>query len=291
MTNERPVLAGAVAAAMLCASAAGEAVADDKSRYTLFSPTPDRLLRSMTTDRPDITEVPFTVDAGRVQIESTVFGYARSRPDEAGAVSDTYEFAVTNVRIGVTNDAEIGFVWQPYGIVRTREPGMPTLREDGIGALTLRAKLNLWGNDTFDRTGSALALLPFLTLPTDRHNGISTEFVEGGLVAPFAVKLPGKFSLGVNAGAAWLRDDAESGYHVEYLASASLAYEWSSSLGTYVEVAGLFHTGDPRGDVVIIGTGVTYRIGENLQLDAGVNVGVSDAADRINPFIGVSRRF
>jgi hypothetical protein len=30
---------------------------------------------------------------------------------------------------------------------------------------------------------------------------------------------------------------------------------------------------------------------KNLQLDAGINVGITSAADRINPFIGISRRF
>jgi hypothetical protein len=46
----------------------------------LFNPTPDRLLRDLTTDRPDVTESPFTVDAGRIQAETNLFGYARSRP-------------------------------------------------------------------------------------------------------------------------------------------------------------------------------------------------------------------
>jgi hypothetical protein len=46
----------------------------------------------------------------------------------------------------------------------------------------LRGKINLWGNDTYGKPGSsALALLPFVVLPTDRHNGIGPELVEGGL--------------------------------------------------------------------------------------------------------------
>jgi long-subunit fatty acid transport protein len=56
-------------------------------------------------------------------------------------------------------------------------------------------------------------------------------------------------------------------------------------------VAARFHTEDPRGDVVVLATGFTYKLNKNLQLDAGVNVGVTSAADRINPFVGLSRRF
>jgi hypothetical protein len=41
--------------------------ADDlgnKSRYNLFNPTPEKLLRELASDRPDQTEGPTTVDAG-----------------------------------------------------------------------------------------------------------------------------------------------------------------------------------------------------------------------------------
>jgi hypothetical protein len=276
---------------MLVGTSAG-AVAQDKSGYSLFHPTPDGQLREMTTDRPDATESPFTVDAGRFQVETNVFGFTRSRPDAAGAVSDTYEFATTNVRVGLTDRVEVNVVWQPYGIVRTRQHGLATLRDDGIGGLDLRAKLNLWGNDTFDKTGSALALLPYVSLPTDRGNGISPEYVESGLIVPLALKLTDKLGLGLNGGVSWLRSDAARNYHAEYLASASFAYEWTDKLGTYYEVAARFNVDDPCcGEAVILGTGVTYALAENLQFDAGVNFGVTSVTDRFNPFIGLSRRF
>jgi hypothetical protein len=285
-------VAFAVGCAVL-AVADGRADAADKSRYWLFDPTPDRLLRDMSTDRPDLTESPFTADAGRIQVETNVFGYARSRPELDGTVTDTYEVAITNVRIGVTSNAEVGLVWQPYGLVHTHPPApLASFTQSGIGGLAVRGKVNLWGNDTFEKPGAtALALLPFVTLPTDRHNGISPEFVAGGLIVPLATKLTDKVGLGVNGGVAWLREDVATVYHAEYLASASLAYEWSEKLGTYYEVAARLNTEDPRGDVVVLATGFTYKLRKDLQLDAGVNVGVTRAADRVNPFVGVSKRF
>ena len=75
------------AAVMVAATAilvAGPALGADKSSYTLFNPTPDRLLRDMTTDRPDVTESPFTVDAGHIQIESNLFGYGAPGPTRRG---------------------------------------------------------------------------------------------------------------------------------------------------------------------------------------------------------------
>ena len=266
-------------------------MAGDKSRYSLFAPTPDRLLRDMSTDRPDMTESPFTVDAGRVQVETNLFGYARSHADDAGAVTQAYEFATTNIRVGLTSSTEINFVWTPYGKARTRQPGIAPLTDSGAGGFDIRGKVNLWGNDTFEHDGSALALLPFVTLPTDRDNGISPEFVEGGLIVPLAIALPYGFGLGINGGVVWIKDDDISGYHREYLATAAVSYEWTDKIGTYYEIAATFNTGELRDEAVILATGITYAVTDNLQLDAGINFGVTDAADRFNPFVGVSQRF
>lgn len=302
--TERPSPAGkTLAAALLWATvgvtsataneAAASGAADDKSRYTLFNPTPDRLLRDLVTDRPDLTESPFTVDAGHIQFETNLFGYARSRPDASGAVTDTYEFGTTNIRIGLTSSSEFNIVWQPYGILRTHDPDTAAVtRNSGVGGLVLRGKVNFWGNDSFDKPGAtAFGLLPYISLPTDRGNGISPDAVEGGVILPFAVKLTNAFDLGLNAGIELVHNDDDAGYHAEYLTSASLSYGWTEQFSTYYEVAARFGTHDPRGDVALLGTGFTYQLTKNLQFDGGINIGITKAADRINPFVGVSMRF
>ncbi len=222
-----------------------------------------------------------------------MFGYVRSRPDTEGTVTDSYEFGTTNIRIGLTNAAEINVVWQPYGVVRTKPgDGSDATRDKGVGGLDIRAKYSFWGNDTFEKPGdTAFGLLPYVIFPTDRGNGISPETVSGGLIVPFAVKLSDKFSLGLNGGLDMVRADDSTHYHPEYLASASLSYGWTDQLSTYYEVASRLGTRDPRGEIVIVATGVAYQLTKNLQLDAGINIGVTDGADRINPFIGVSARF
>jgi len=280
-------VAGVVGLAMSAGSVAGA----EKGRYSLFNPTPDRLLREMTTDRPDATESPFTVDAGRVQVETNLLGFARSHADDNAAVTDTLDLVTTNIRIGLTSRAEINFVWQPYGTTRTRQLGLATERASGIGSLDIRGKINLWGNDDFERQGSALALLPYITLPTDARNGISSEHMEGGIIVPLAVALPNNFGIGFNGGIAWLRSETTGDYNAEYLATAALSYEWTGKLGTYYEIAANFAPADDDGTAVMLGTGLTYAVSDNVQLDAGINFGVTSAADRFNPFVGISTRF
>src|SRR5262249_5814324 len=43
----------------------------------------------------------------------------------------------------------------------------------------------------------------------------------------------------------FIHNEEGSGYHVEYLNSASLSYDWTEKLSTYYEVATLFGTQDP----------------------------------------------
>ena len=70
-----------VAAFVLAASFGSASHAADKSRYSLLNPTPDALLRDMSTDRPDKTESPYTVDAGRFQIETDLVAYTHDSRD------------------------------------------------------------------------------------------------------------------------------------------------------------------------------------------------------------------
>src|SRR5450755_1487911 len=83
-----------------------EEACPDKSQYTLFNPTPSKCMRDFEPDRPDLTNNPFTVDAGHVQLESHLFNYSLSRPDEQGTITEKFLFGSTNIRVGITNNTE-----------------------------------------------------------------------------------------------------------------------------------------------------------------------------------------
>lgn len=286
----RPLAMPALSASCCALFVAAPAFADQGADPVAVGPATDSGgLRDLTTDRPDVTESPFTVDAGHIQIETTLLGYTRSRRDASGRATDTYEFATSNLRIGVTERLEVDVVWQPYGIADQRGSG-PASR--GIGSVDLRVKLNLWGNDGPAGPGdTALALLPYVTLPTDGDNGIGESEVAFGLIVPLAIELGDGFGLGLNAAANFTRAPDDTTYDAAVLTSASLAYEWTDRLGTYAEAVWEFSRAPGEGDVVTLDTGFTYALGENWQFDAGINIGVTRAADPVAPFIGISARF
>lgn len=236
--------------------------------------------REFTPDRPDTTDSPFTVDGGHFQIETTLFGYALGKRED-GVRPKSFEFATTNLRIGLTPALEVDVGLAPYGIADPR----PGPRQHGVGALDLRAKLNLWGNDGGD---TALALLPFVSIPLDRSSGVGPDDVEYGILVPLAFDLGGGLGLGINGGVMTKRPAAERGYQGFGIASASLAVDLSDTLGSYFEVAAEIGDGQTS---TSLNTGVTWKARDDVQFDTGVQIGVSGDADRFAPSVGVAMRF
>ncbi len=140
-------------------------------------------MREFEPDRPDPADSAFTVDAGHIQVEADISNYSRSRPDSDKAVADTFFFAPTEFRIGVTNNAELDILMQPFKAVRTHSVEQTLDSWDvGADALEVSARFNLIGNDAFERPGAwAMGLKPFVEIPTAR-GGVGEENVEGGLV-------------------------------------------------------------------------------------------------------------
>src|SRR6266480_3809788 len=118
----RKVFIGLALAVCGLASAAAAADAADKSPFTLFNPTPPDLMRPMNTDRPDVTESPYTVDAGHVQLELSLLEYTY---DDDGT-SQFSQFSVTpaNFKVGLLNNTDLQFVFEPYLHQQTRTAGV-----------------------------------------------------------------------------------------------------------------------------------------------------------------------
>ena len=154
----------------------------DKSQYTLFNPTPSNLMREFEPDRPDLTNNPFTANAGHVQLESDLFNYTQSRPDEEGAITEKSLFGSTNIRAGITNDTELQFLLQPFNAVR------------------MRFKMTTWhgGPDVLEITGKSISmatthsknpaqqpLASYLSLTSPRCITASVRIMSRGCGHPF----------------------------------------------------------------------------------------------------------
>jgi len=275
--------------ALFCVFQIDPAFADarpDKRRYNLFHPTPDVLLREMATDRPDKTESAYSVDAGHYQIEMDLLSYTYDR--SADETVKALAIAPINLKIGVLNNVDLQIIVESYNIQRTEDrAAKSSTRLSGFGDLLLRGKTNLWGNDGGP---SAMAVMPFVKLPTNQH-GLGNRALEGGIIFPFALELPANWGFGAQAEMDHLRDSSSSNYHQEFINTVTVSHDIAGKLGGYVELFSNVSTERDAKWVATFDFGFTYALTRDIQFDAGMNIGLTSAADDLNPFVGLSLRY
>jgi hypothetical protein len=272
---------------------AGSALAaelPDKSQYHLFNPTPREFMREMSTDRPDKTESPFTVDAGHFQIESDLVAYEHDHDTSAGANlrGDSWTFATLNLKAGLCNFSDLQIVLFPYSHVRTDDRIAGTIgHQSGFGDVLTRLKVNLWGNDGGATAG---AIMPYVKWPTSQDN-LGNRAVEGGVILPVAFELPAGFSLGAMTEFDWIRDAVSSDYHAEFVNTITVSHNIVGKLDGFVEFYSLVSAESGARWLGTFDFGFTYAITGDMQLDAGAYIGVTKSAPDIAPFLGFSIRF
>jgi hypothetical protein len=261
--------------------------ADDtlnQESYSVFNPTPAGKMRDFATDRPDKTESAYSLDAGHLMHETDLLNYAYNQDD--GVRTDSFFIMAPNAKIGLTNSTDLQIVWQPYTQNRERIiESKKTTTNRGSSDLVVRLKTNMWGNDQGDSAG---AIMPYIKIPTAK-TGVGNGAVEGGIIIPFAHALGDKTGLGFMTQFDFLRNETDSDYYAQYINSITIGTNLIGNLSAYSEV--WTATSSETNTEVTLDFGTTYAINENTQLDMGINIGATAAADDFNPFIGLSQRF
>jgi len=268
---------------------AGAISAADKSGYTLAQPVPRALLRELSTDRPDQTESPYTVDAGHFQVELDFFNYTRDHDTTGGADVHRRDWSVAplNLKAGLTNRIDLQLMVDPYVSSRVEDRRAGTIAKvAGSGDVITRLKVNFWGNDG-GRT--AFAMMPFIKWPL-AASGIRNGETEGGVIFILGFELPGGWGSAAMTEVDFVSDGA-GGRDTEWVNTITFAHDLTDRLGGYLEFVAV--AGDAPGfkwqgqfDV-----GLTYAINDDTQLDLGCNFGVTASAPDYQPFFGLSRRF
>jgi hypothetical protein len=267
-------------------SARAEAAAStppDKSTYTLFNPTPADQLRAFNPNRPSVTEGPFTIDAGHFQVEMSFVEYTYDY--DHGVRTDDFSVAPTELRVGVLNNLECDFIINPY-LNQSMHGGGASSRLSGFGDTTVRATWNAWGNDGGT---TAFAVIGLLTFPT-ASDGLSNHHLQGGVILPFAINLPADFVLEAMAEFDIDRNAANTGYGLDLLQTVNLSHAIIGNLAGYVEYAGTAPIDTGHTYVAYFDTGLTYLLRENVQIDLGINIGLSGRANDLVVVTGLAFR-
>ena len=261
---------------------AAEEPLPDKRGYSWVTPVPEDLMREMSTDRPDATESPFTIDPGHVQLEMDFAAYARE--SEQGGRTTEWEAAPFNLRFGLTTNFEAGFFVVPYR-EESVEPdsGGTKTRRSGFGDTTLRTKWNFAGNDGGD---FGWGLILDLKLPT-AQDGMSNEEYEGAVTFPIAFALGGGWEAAAMTSIEAVYSDVGE-HRAVWSNTLTAGHDLSENVGGFVELTSSAGDGS---HVATFNCGLTRRFGPHVQLDTGLSFGLSSAAPDFAAFVGLSRRF
>ena len=259
--------AAALGVALLLAAVA-PAAAQDKDDAEPIQP-----------DRAGASTAATTVGAGAVLVEAG-FGYGHER---SGGRPTQKRFGLeAAVRIGLTEDLEVGFTSEPF--VRLRGE----VDDTGHGDFTLNAKWRFF-KPAEGSPWPQLAVLPSVTLPvTEEPFGSGKTDVGAILISSF--ELPWQLGLDLNAGLFAIGQNDPSGYLLQAFVGAGLARD----IGPVTLFTDFVYTSretrDGR-DTVILDGGVIYRPGRNVALDASVVTTLAGQGPDWTVRAGVSVRF
>jgi hypothetical protein len=260
----------------------------DKSGYTLFNPTPRELMRDMSTDRPDTTESPYTVDAGHFQIEMSFVDFTYDRNNEDSQTVRSFAVAPLLLKVGLLNNVDLQIGIDPYTTEKTTDRATDTSETiDGFGDTIVRLKVNLWGNDGGE---TAFAIMPFVKLPV-ADGDLGNGNVEGGFISVLGLELPNEFSSAFMIEFDFNRDGADEDYIVDLVHTATVGRDLFGDLGGYVEYAAFVDLSGEQDYRGYFDAGLTYGLTPDIQLDGGIRVGLTEAADDFGVFSGISLRF
>jgi len=281
------ILGWYLATSALEAARAQSADPPDKNQYWLLNPVPADQMRDFNTDRPPKANSPYTVDAGHFQYESDIVNFA----DLATGPVHTGTLLVPNptFKVGLSNN--IDFEVNAPTLVGVHTFNSATNVSStiwGIDDVFVRSKFNLWGNDGGT---SAFALIPYVKAPT-APPGIGNGAVEEGVIAPLSISLPKGFTLVFNSEVDALKDSVGDDRHANYINLVNLSHEVAKGVTLYVEFWSDYNN-DPtqRATQYSFDTAVTWIVRPNLQLDAGVDIGLNAATPTVQVFAGISQRF
>jgi len=261
----------------------------DKSGYSIFNPTPTAFMRELNADRPDKTDCPFTVDAGRFQIEVDFANltYDRLNPEKNNVRFTAFEISPMNLKVGLLNNLDFQLVFTPFRWEKTNDLDARTVEQkSGFNGITPRFKLNLMGND-----GGffALAVIPFVKFPLS-YDHLNNGFVEGGMGIPYSFDIP-SWDVGFQTTFHFNHNEFGSANHVEIDNSVSVGHVL---IGNFSLSAELFCNVSMEQGAYWVGTGdtwLTYQVDEQLRFDGGVYIGLTLAADDWHPWLGMTWRF
>jgi len=236
------------------------------------------------TDRPAKANAVCTVPAGMVQLESSLADWTLAKLGPTRAELVTAGASLLKLGISGSSDVQLGLT--PYARLTVSEFGQRS-RASGFGDLTVRYKHRLTAASSPLQVGA----IAFVKLPTAAH-GLGNRKVEGGLAISASFAAGGPLTLTLGPELDLLADAEGKGRHLALANVVNL----SAPVAPRLTIAGELWTNlnfDPAGTArqASADAAFAYLLSNDLQLDAGANLGLTRDTPDIELYAGASFRF
>lgn len=243
--------------------------------------------REYCPDRPGIGTPACTMSPGQFSVEVGVGDWSLNR--DSMQREDVFETGDLLVRYGVADHAEVQVGWTSLGFSRTRDRATGEIdHASGTGDVTLALRRNLVNPDG---SGFSVAVMPYATLPVG-GSAIGAGDWGAGVLVPLSYELSDKWSLVTTGEIDAAVDEDGNGRHLAFGEVVGLAAKLGETVTATAEYQ-IIADHDPQGHSVshLSGLSFGWQPANNLQIDAGANVGLDRDAPDMEVYLGVSRRF
>jgi hypothetical protein len=277
--------------AMLAALAAitAPALAQDSPKDVAQDRAENPAPRDLCSELGGLDTPACIVDPGKIQVEVGMADWTLDKDD--GQRKDTIDTGEILLRYGVTGTTEVRVGWTAFGYARTRDFSSGTIdRTTSVGDVTLGVKQSI-SHPAEGKTGLAVALLPYATLPSGRRDVGAGDW-GGGLIIPTSYKLSDDFSLEMTPEVDAAVDDSGSGRHLAYGTAFGVQAHLGKTFIVTPEVQ-FVRDRDPSGHATMSRASVSldYQPQKYTIVDLEAIAGLNRATPDIELAWGITRKF
>jgi hypothetical protein len=254
---------------LLCASSAA-AAADEQP---------------ICADRPGKSTPTCTVPAGHWQVETGLADWSLQKA--SGERDTSLIIGQTFFRYGLTDHSEIQLEVTPWQRATSSGPGFRDSLS-GFGDIDVIYKHRVTPADS----AVQLALYPYAKIPTAKRP-LGNRKWEGGLLVPIDYAVPkSPFTIELTPEVDWVGDADGRGHHAAMVQVASLGWQANDKLSLSADIWSRWDW-DPSGTTrqASADGSVAYLLSNDVQLDAGANLGLNRNTPDVELYAGVSKRF
>lgn len=220
-----------------------------------------------------VTETPQTVAPGKLVVEMDGLSLGLDRHRDDGGRFTGLALAGTLVSAGLTDSLDLQ-AGATLLVRQTFDVGGLRRTQTGLGDLVFRAKWKCWSDD---KAGAAVAVMPYVKVPSNT-GGVGNDAVEGGIIFPWELSLPGGAVAGAMLQWDLARNDADNGYDSRWLATGFVQQKLTAAFSVYGEATLAADAAGWSRRTGSLGAGVIWQFSKVVQFDYELLRGLNRAA-------------